>query len=600
MAANTLLHKLAALIGATMIVTGLVLGAWTLSRLPNLPGVGQRALAAVRAPSAATVPAAAQPAAQPVVDAPPPSPLAQPEISAAPPAPQPLVARLTPDLPADLISALGAAALTHTTVVTAIHTTPLTPLVTGSLPTPTLTFSWTDGSGEPIYQQLFAAATRFDTLDLNLRSLRIERAWAGENRFFTNVVVLSDTLPALTQILGDPGPSVIGVADVADVTAAVWATRNVLALLPFDQLVPELAVYAVDGQTPVENAAKFNPAAYPLVAILYAQTQPPATARDLTALLDLLPRTNRDPARLTVVAMTGVTAMVRLTAQAMDENGPAWPAEVVGPELAAADITIISNEVPFVADCETNTSPDNLVFCSKLEYLATLTASGADIIGLTGNHQNDYGLTHALASLEFYAEAGLPVYGGGINKTAAFAPYYTEHNGNRLAFIGANSYGPPSAWATDSSPGSAPFDLAIMSATIRSIKERQDADIVFAELQYQESYDTQPLYDQRLDFSALTRAGADVVTGVQSHVPQAVDFVDGRLVLHGLGNLYFDQMWREDTREGLIAKHTLYAGRHISTQLLPTLIYDYGQPRWPDAERAAAILTKVFAAGTRQ
>jgi poly-gamma-glutamate synthesis protein (capsule biosynthesis protein) len=292
--------------------------------------------------------------------------------------------------------------------------------------------------------------------------------------------------------------------------------------------------------------------------------------------------------------------MVRLTAQAMDENGPVWPAEVVGPELAAADITIISNEVPFVADCETNTSPDNLVFCSKLEYLATLTASGADIIGLTGNHQNDYGLTHALASLEFYAEAGLPVYGGGINKTAAFAPYYTEHNGNRLAFIGANSYGPPSAWATDSSPGSAPFDLAIMSATIRSIKERQDADIVFAELQYQESYDTQPLYDQRLDFSALTRAGADVVTGVQSHVPQAVDFVDGRLVLHGLGNLYFDQMWREETREGLIAKHTLYAGRHISTQLLPTLIYDYGQPRWPDGERAAAILTKVFAAGTRQ
>ena len=244
---------------------------------------------------------------------------------------------------------------------------------------------------------------------------------------------------------------------------------------------------------------------------------------------------------------------------------------MVGPELAAADITAISNEVPFVADCETNTDRDNLVFCSKPGYMATLQASGADIIGLTGNHLNDYGLTNGLASLDIYDEAGLPVYGGGRDKDAAMAPLYIEHNGNRLAFLGANSYGPPSAWATEYSPGSAPFDLAIMSATIRNIKEQHAADVVFAELQYQESYDVTPLADQRLDFSALARAGADVVTGVQSHVPQTAEFVEGHMVLYGLGNLYFDQMWTEDTREGLIVKHTIYQGRHISTQLLPTL-----------------------------
>ena len=116
----------------------------------------------------------------------------------------------------------------------------------------------------------------------------------------------------------------------------------------------------------------------------------------------------RLPQQLTVLAMTGVTAMVRMTADQMDRLGAAWPAEVVGPELASADITAISNEVPFVPGCETNTSPDNLVFCSKPEYMETLTASGADIIGLTGNHQNDYGRSDALTSLEIYAEAGLP------------------------------------------------------------------------------------------------------------------------------------------------------------------------------------------------
>jgi poly-gamma-glutamate synthesis protein (capsule biosynthesis protein) len=175
-----------------------------------------------------------------------------------------------------------------------------------------------------------------------------------------------------------------------------------------------------------------------------------------------------------------------------------------------------------------------------------------------------------------------------------------EHNGNKLAFLGANSYGPESAWATDFSPGSARFDLNHMSATIRDLKSEGDADVVFAELQYQESYDVTPLYDQRLDFGALARTGADVVTGVQSHVPQAVEFVDEGLILYGLGNLYFDQMWTEETREGLIAKHTIYNGRHISTQLLPTLLFDYGQPRWPNPERRAAILAKVFGASVWQ
>jgi poly-gamma-glutamate synthesis protein (capsule biosynthesis protein) len=307
-----------------------------------------------------------------------------------------------------------------------------------------------------------------------------------------------------------------------------------------------------------------------------------------------LPSGNRNPDHLTVLAMTGVTAMVRLTAEQMDRFGPAWPAEVVGPELAAADITAISNEVPFVPDCETNTGPDNLVFCSKPDYMEALTASGADIIGLTGNHQNDFGLEAALASLDIYAQAGLPVYGGGKDKEAAFKPLIVEHNGNRLAFLGANSYGPPSAWASDFKPGSAPFDLNIVSAQIREIKDKDEADLVLIELQYQESYDVEPLTDQRLDFRALARAGADLVTGVQSHVPQAVEFQDRKLILYGLGNLYFDQMWSEETRKGLIVKHTFYEGRHLSTQLLPTVLHDYGQPHWADPDQRAAILKSVF------
>jgi poly-gamma-glutamate synthesis protein (capsule biosynthesis protein) len=145
-------------------------------------------------------------------------------------------------------------------------------------------------------------------------------------------------------------------------------------------------------------------------------------------------------------------------------------------------------------------------------------------------------------------------------------------------------------------PGAAEFDLNIMSATIRALKEKELADVVLAELQYQESYDVQPLFEQRQDFKALVRAGADIVTGVQSHVPQGMEFGDGGMILYGLGNLYFDQMWAQATREGMVVKHTFYDGRHISSQVLTTLLYDYGQPRWTTPAQRASLLERVFGA----
>jgi poly-gamma-glutamate synthesis protein (capsule biosynthesis protein) len=576
MSLNALVHKFAVLIGAIMIMVGIGLGVLAFRQLPTLPGVEESALAAV-------LDTPASPLAQPA------SPLAEEEASPQPlplPAGERLVIALAEDLPQALVDATSALVLEERDLVIASQDN-VNVMVR---------FNWDASGGEAIYQHFFAAATRFDTIDLNVRQLHIERAWDGNTSRFNAVAILAESLPALAQLLGEPGDSVVTYEDMDSLVAATYADNDMLALVPFDQLQPALAVYSVDGQTPVENAVKFNAAAYPLVATVYAHLESGAPSNALSRLSAALPTTNRDPSRLTVVAMTGVTAMVRLTAAEMDERGPAWPAEVVGPELASADITAISNEVPFVPGCETNIDDENLVFCSKPEYMATLRASGADIIGLTGNHQNDYGYEDALVSLDIYEEEGLPVYGGGADKSSALQPLFIEHNGNRLAFLGANSYGPESAWATDFSPGSARFDLAIMSAAIRSIKETGDADVVLTELQYQEHYDVTPLYDQRLDFGALARAGADIVTGVQSHVPQAIEFVEGRTVLYGLGNLYFDQMLREDTREGLIVKHTIYNGRHISTQLLPTLLYDNGQPRWPDPERRAAILAKVFGA----
>lgn len=455
-----------------------------------------------------------------------------------------------------------------------------------------------DGSerGSPVYTQVFAVADRFDAPTPAISWNQVQSTWQGDNRRYRSLAVLEDTLPALESVLGPPEQaSIRGYASVTEISTALLDGEPDLAIVPFDLLAPRLTVFDVDDQNPLQSDGSFDLAAYPLVATLYAYSFASGEREnELSAFLDTLPKTNRDPDRLTTVAMTGVTAMVRFTAARMDQRGTEWPAEVVGPVLAAADITAISNEVPFVEGCETDLDPDNLVFCSKPEYMDALLAAGTDVVGLTGNHQNDHGPEGALRSLHYYADAGIQVYGGGADKKSAMQPLVVEHNGNRIAFLGANSYGPPEAWASDFLPGSAPFDLNIMSAMIRGLKADGEADVVLAELQYQESYDTMPLPEQQADFRALVRAGADVVTGVQSHVPQAIEFLDDGLILYGLGNLFFDQMWTDETREGLIVLHFVYDGRHISTRLLPTILHDYGQPRWASSVDRARILQRVF------
>ncbi|MEK7167626.1 MAG: hypothetical protein AAB791_01340, partial [Patescibacteria group bacterium] len=49
---------------------------------------------------------------------------------------------------------------------------------------------------------------------------------------------------------------------------------------------------------------------------------------------------------------------------------------------------------------------------------------------------------------------------------------------------------------------------------------------------------------------------------------------------YSLGNLVFDQMWSQETREGAIAR-IVFKGKELSmAEVMPVLISDYGQPEF--------------------
>lgn len=443
---------------------------------------------------------------------------------------------------------------------------------------------------------VYALVAPFPTLVDEVSAADLRRAWAGESvgPFAGRPLWMSTaTLAAFSALWGAPTEGAVHLANEDELLTATWNERPAWAIIPFEQLEPRWKVLSVDGQSPIHN--DFDAAQYPLLVHFGCRG---ARCTDIR-----LPPTNRDPSRLTVLIMTGVTALVRATAWRMEQKGITYPAQDIGEWLRTADITHISNEIPFAEDCPyPDPSPVLTRFCSNPRYIALLEDIGADVIELTGNHFQDWGTEATLYTLELYRQRGWPYYGGGADLSDSRKAVTIEHNGNRLAFIGCNPVGPYYAWATESRPGAAPCeDYVWMTAEISRLKA--EGYLVIATFQYHEYYTPEPRPEQQRDFRNMALAGAVIVSGSQAHAPQAMEFYQGAFIHYGLGNLFFDQMeyilpdgkTTTRTRQEFLDRHVFYDGRYISTELLTAMLEEYARPRPMTAEERLSLLEEIFA-----
>jgi hypothetical protein len=450
---------------------------------------------------------------------------------------------------------------------------------------------------------IYAVVAPFPTLVDGVQWTDVQRFWAGESDALTELsddattptlFVTPDTLGVLHGLLGssnDNEPTIV--TDPAELLDEAWAARpHSWAITPFDELEPRWKVLAVDGTNVLDK--RLDVEHYPLAVSIGAEGQgAEALAEAMGSGGKLL--TNRDTEQMTVLVMTGVTALVRGIAHRMERHGILYPAENIGTLLKDADLTHISNEIPFARDCPPpDPRQESLVFCSDPRYIELLRAVGADLIELTGNHFQDYGSDATLDTLKMYRTEGWPYYGGGANLEDARKALVIERNGNRFSFIGCNPVGPEFAWATPDSPGAAPCNFEFMHAEIARLTS--EVDVPIATWQYWEFYQYEPTDQQKADFRGMVDAGAAIVSGSQAHHPQAIEFYKDGFIHYGLGNLFFDQMWSLGTRQEMVDRHVIYRGRHISTELLTFMLEDYSQPRPTTAEERHQLLSAVFEA----
>ena len=341
------------------------------------------------------------------------------------------------------------------------------------------------------------------------------------------------------------------------------------AVVPADELVPQWKVIAVDHEHPLASG-RDGPLTVPLCA----------EGADVSV-------RNIDPAKITTLAMTGVTAMARFTARLMDRKGTTYPARDVAPWFDDADFVHVSNEVSFVPTCVPKgdrTEP----FCSRESYIELLEAVHANIVELDGSHLADYGRGTFVHTLDMYDARGWGHFGGGRDQLDATKPLLIEHHGNKLAFVGCNM--PHSTSHTiRNGPDVAYCDMQRLDWQIRDLKKRGYAPIV--SIQHEEVYKHDPPVDLVNDFRRLASSGAAIVFGSQAHWAHPFEVHDGAFVHYGAGNFFFDQSWKE-ARDAAADRFYFYDQRLLTVGHLFTRLEELGRPRpMTDTERAGFLGT---------
>ena len=240
------------------------------------------------------------------------------------------------------------------------------------------------GEGNLVSQWVYALVTPFSSTMQGVSGDDLLLSWQGgsmgQSSLNQQLLMDQNTYDMFSAVWG-PAAASVQVLARDELIDHAWAHGPALAIVPFEALDPRWKVLAVDGLSPIHK--DFDLAKYRLKIPISLNSSP-----ELAALIKsnfAIPSSNLDPQKMTILAMTGVTALVRATAYEMEQHGITYPAQDIRDWLLGADITNISNEVPFAPDCPyPNPVQVEVRFCSRDAYIQLLEDIDTDVVELTG------------------------------------------------------------------------------------------------------------------------------------------------------------------------------------------------------------------------
>jgi poly-gamma-glutamate synthesis protein (capsule biosynthesis protein) len=289
-----------------------------------------------------------------------------------------------------------------------------------------------------------------------------------------------------------------------------------------------------------------------------------------------------DPSKIRTLLVTGDVIPARGVAYfAAVRHDYLWPFRPTAAYTANADITYINLEAPLFAGCPVSPA-SSFTFCGDPRFVNGLTTMGADVANLANNHLSNYGAAGITSTEQLLNSHGILT--SGLGPVAVI-----DVRGIKFGFIGFNGVGRA-------------IDKEALKAGIA--RARQQADIVVVQFHWGKEYERQPMPDKGvptpddpvvIGHDAIDW-GADIVIGDHPHWYQGIEIYHGKLITYAHGNFVFDQMWSEETREGVIGTYTFYGTQLVAATWKPYRIYDYGQPVFMNAKDSATALQTMEAA----
>ncbi len=273
--------------------------------------------------------------------------------------------------------------------------------------------------------------------------------------------------------------------------------------------------------------------------------------------------------------------------------------------LGSTDFNFANLESPLSGSDRFNPT-GSLVFNAVPKLAAGLNQYNFKIVNLANNHALDQGEAGLKYTLDFLDKAGVKHEGTGANLDAAWTPAIVEDQGIKIAFIGA-SY----SSVNDGGQASNNFvarieDLVRLKKAVAAA--RGMSDFVVVSMHAGTEYTRTPNSGQTAFAHAAIDAGADIVIGAHPHWVQTIEQYNGKYIFYSLGNFIFDQMFSQDTREGLALKVTVSkpgvagavqiqgtpaAASLKQIELVPLIIDNYCCPRPANEVEAKRILGKI-------
>src|SRR3989441_8434101 len=289
-----------------------------------------------------------------------------------------------------------------------------------------------------------------------------------------------------------------------------------------------------------------------------------------------------DPSMVRTLLVTGDIIPARGVAYfAAVRHDYLWPLRPTADFTKNADITYISLEAPLLAGCPVSPA-SSFTFCGDPRFVNGLTLMGAKVANLANNHLTNYGAPGVASTDQLLNQHG--ILSSGLGPVAVVAV-----RGIKFGFIGFNGVGRA-------------IDKTALKAGIE--RARQQADVVVVQFHWGKEYERQPMADPHVptpdDPVAIGHQsidwGADIVIGNHPHWYQGIEVYHGKLITYAHGNFIFDQMWSEETREGVIGTYTFYGTKLVAASWKAVRIYGYGQPVFMNATDNSTALTTMEAA----